>query len=109
MTRQEALLIPDLQIEVTELVEDAFYAFRDVDDSELKKRLKELGDDYVDGDEKADELLTKYLKDLDIAEKAADRWLQSGTPYERVQALLAAEKMIENQKKYGVPCAAWCN
>ena len=108
MNKQEALLIPDLQIEVTPLVEDAFYAFRDIDDSELDKRLSELGDDYVEGDEKADELLEKYLKDIELSEKARERWFATGSASERIDALLKAQKMIENIKKYGVPCAQWC-
>ena len=35
MTKEEAMLIPELNIEVTEMVEDAFYCFRDIDDKEL--------------------------------------------------------------------------
>lgn len=109
MNKQEALLIPDLQIEVTPLVEDAFYAYRDIDDSELDARLKELGDNYIEGDEEADKLLDRYLKDIEFSEKARERWFATGSASERVDALMKAQKMIENIKKHGVPCAQWCN
>ena len=106
MTKSEALKIHDLCIEVTPLIEDAFYAFRDIDCRELDRRLNALGDDYVSGDAETDALLQKYLDDLETAEKARQRFMQ-GDPKERVHAMTAAFQMIDNIEKYGVPCAEW--
>jgi hypothetical protein len=106
MTKDEALKIPELCIEVTPLVEDAFYAFRDIDDKELQERLDRLPDDYVSGDAKTDELMEKFDRDIESAENARMRFMQ-GTPTERFAAMNAALQMIENLEKYGVPCAEW--
>lgn len=106
MKKDEALQIPDLCIEVTPLIEDAFFAFRDIDCKELDKRLNALGDDYVSGDAETDALLAKYLNDLETADKARERFMQ-GEPKERVHAMATAFQMMENIEKYGVPCAEW--
>lgn len=107
MTKQEAMKIEELHIKVTPLVEDAFYAFRDIDDSELTKRLDELPDDYVSGDVEADKLMEKFYKDIEISENAKERWFSCEDPVERIEAMANALLMIENQKKYGYPCIEW--
>ena len=107
MTKEEAMLIPELNIEVTEMVEDAFYGFRDIDDAELEKRLSEMPDDYESGDIETDRLMEKYMKDIEISERARERWFACQDPKERMDAVLNAFQMIENIKKYGVPCVAW--
>ena len=106
MTKDEALKIPELCIEVTPLVEDAFYAFRDIDDKELQERLDRLPDDYVSGDPQTDELMEKFDRDIESAENARLRFMQ-GSPVERLKAMSDAFQMIENLEKYGVPCAEW--
>ena len=106
MTKDEALQIPDLCIKVTPLVEDAFYAFRDIDCKELDHRLQVIGDNYVSGDAETDALMEKYFADLESAEKARQRFMQ-GEPKERVHAMNTAFRMIENLEKYGVACADW--
>lgn len=106
MTKDQALQIPELCIEVTPLVEDAFYAFREIDCKELDHRLKVMGDNYVSGDPETDALMEKYFGDLESAEKALARFMQ-GESNERVNAMCTAFQMIENQEKYGVPCAEW--
>ena len=106
MTKDEAMKIPELCIEVTPLVEDAFYAFREIDDKELQERLDNLPDDYVSGDAETDALMEKFYKDIESAENARLRFMQ-GSPEERFKAMNAAYQMIENLEKYGVPCAEW--
>lgn len=106
MTKEEAKRIPELHIKVTPLIEDAFYAFRDIDSKELDERLNRLGNDYVRGDAETDELLEKYLKDIDIAEQARER-LFLFDKKKRTHAIATAFQMIENQEKYGYPCLDW--
>lgn len=106
MTKKEAQNIADLQIEVTPLIEDAFYAFREIDCKELDARLNRLSDNYVRGDAETDKLMEKYLNDIDIAEKARERLMLIG-PAKRANAIATAFKMIENQEKYGYPCLEW--
>ena len=80
MTFQEIAQIPDLQITVTPLVEDAFY---------LKKAL-------------ADEL------SVTAGTKAVERMQRDGYSQEEIyNALQMADRMLANIKKYGVACAAW--
>ena len=107
MTKEEAMLIPELNIEVTEMVEDAFYGFRDIDDKELDRRLSELPDDYDSGDIETDRLMEKYLHDIEMSEKARERWFACQDPKERMDAVVKAFQMIDNIKKYGVPCVQW--
>lgn len=106
MTKKEAQNIADLNIEVTPLIEDAFYAFREIDCKELDTRLNRLGDNYVSGDAETDKLLEKYLKDIDIAEQARER-IMLVSPEKRAHAIDTAFRMIENQEKYGYPCLEW--
>lgn len=86
MTRQEALQIPDLRIEVTPLVEDFFYSMLEgkgeIQHSGANDRIKALAEDYTRG--KVNEL----------------------PPF--MQAVEIAEKMYDNLQKYGVACADWC-
>ena len=107
MTRQEAMKIEDLNIEVTPLVEDAFYAFMDIDCNELDKRLEAAPDMYGSGDIITDRLLDKYLKDIEMSGKALERWKACKDKEAKKEALSTALLMIENKKKYGYPCLAW--
>lgn len=80
MTFDEIKRIPDLDIEVTPLVEDAFYF------------LKALGGE-----------LSEHA-----GQKAVERLQQKGYSEEEIrQALDIATRMMENIKKYGVACAEW--
>ena len=106
MTREEAKKINSLNIKVTEAVEDAFYALREVESGELDKRLAELPKDYISGDEGTDRLLEKYLHDLRMSEEAKKR-LEAYPKEVRHEAVLAALKMLENIEEYGVACAEW--
>ena len=107
MTKKEAMEIEELQINVTPLVEDAFYAFRDIDDKDLQERLNAIPDDYGSGDIETDRLMNCFLKDIENSEKARERWFACEDSNERVEALSCAFQMIENQKKYGYPCIEW--
>lgn len=81
MTKEEALLIPDLDIEVTELAEDAFYLKLAIDgkisEEEGQKAAARIHSQYENSDQ-----LTA--------------------------ALNTADDMIYNLECYGVACAAWC-
>jgi len=107
MTKEEAKRIEELHIKVTPLVEDAFYAFRDIDNSALKKRIEELPESKLDDDEETDKLMAKYLDDIDFSMNAMERVKACSDPQERLQAINDAYQMIENQKKYGYPCIEW--
>ena len=109
MTKEEALQIPDLCIEVDGLTEDAFYAFRDIDDKELQERLDRLPDDYVSGDSETDALMDKYFNDIEMSENARRRFDACPDPKLRYQAYINAMNMKENIQRYGVPCAEWCD
>lgn len=86
MTKQEALQIPDLCIEVTPLVEDFFYAMLEgkgeIQHSGANDRIKALAEDYTSG----------KVKEL--------------PPF--MQAVDAAKRMYDNLQRYGVACADWC-
>lgn len=86
MTKQEALQIPDLCIEVTPLVEDFFYSMLEskgeITHSGANDRIKELSENYLNG----------KVKKL--------------PPF--MQAVETAEKMYNNLQRYGVACADWC-
>ena len=86
MTKQEALQIPDLCIEVTPLVEDFFYSMLEgkgeITHSGANDRIKTLAEDYTIG----------KVKEL--------------PPF--MQAVDAAKRMYDNLQKYGVACADWC-
>lgn len=78
MTKEEALQIPDLNIEVTDLIEDCFYLKMALDKRMSKEKGKEA-----------------FARIKERNEDIAD-------------ALEIADKMIDNLVMYGVPCAAWC-
>ena len=107
--REEAVLIPELNIEVTPLVMDAYEAFREVDDKRLDERLDELGPNYESGDPEADALLAKFYKELDECDKARERWMSTPSAEERNRAYIQALQMIENVQKYGIPSIHWDN
>lgn len=81
MTRQEALLIPDLDIKVTDLIEDAFYLKMAVDGKISEE----------EGQKAAARLHNKF-----------------GNSEQLTAALNTADDMIDNLHRYGVACAAWC-
>lgn len=85
MTKQEALQIPDLCIEVTPLVEDFFYSMLEgkgeIKHSGANDRIKTLSEDYINGKVEM-------------------------PPF--MQAVESAKKMYENLQHYGVACAEWC-
>lgn len=81
MTRKQALLIPDLDIEVTDLIEDAFYLKMAIDGRISEKE----------------------------GQKAAARIHKSHKDSEQLtDALNTADEMIHNLECYGVACLAWC-
>jgi len=78
MTKEEAMQIADLQVEVDGLTEDWFYLL----------------------------MTTKGRVSKEMGKKAIQRI--SVHPNEvSAEALMKAEKMEENLAKYGVPCAQW--
>lgn len=86
----------DLNIKVTPAIEDAFYFLRSTE--------TEIPDPT---DEESVEEYEKRLSDkLDASQKAGERLCK--LPYEeRMQAIRKAYQMIDNIKKYGIPCAEW--
>ena len=96
MTKDEALQIPDLCIEVTPVVEDAFYFLS-----------------HIENQKSIDEILAmddQHEKDYDLfcqaSQHAGDRLLKLPRE-ERMEAVRLAYQMIDNIKKYGVACAEW--
>lgn len=81
MTKDEALKIPDLYVEVTPEVEDAFYFLYPV----------ENGQEPTDASSSAGVRLSRIK----------DRARLS-------QTIQSALRMIENVRKYGVACVDWC-
>ena len=96
MTPEEIKKIPELQIEVTPAIEDAFYFLQSLE--------KDLPDP---SDEESPEDYEQRLK------TTADPALHAGArleklPYdERMEAVRIAYRMIDNLEKYGIPCAEW--
>ena len=86
----------DLNIEVTPEIEDAFYFLRSVET------------DIPDAEE--DESVEEYEKRLsrlcDAPVRAGQR-LEKLPFEERMQVIRKAYQMIDNLKKYGIPCAEW--
>ena len=80
MTRNEALQIPELQIQPNDLVEDCFYY-----------KLAQAGRLSEEQGQKA----LQRIKD-----KTDDPCYKG--------ALIIADMMIRNLDRYGVACAAWC-
>ena len=80
MTRNEALQIPELQIQPNDLVEDCFYY-----------KLAKAG-------RLSEEQGKKALQRIQVHE---DDPCYKGS-------LIVADMMIQNLDRYGVACAAWC-
>jgi hypothetical protein len=80
MTHEEIKKIPELQINVTPAIEDAFYFLQGVEKRE---------DDITEAQANAGKRLEKYSRE------------------ERMEAVQCAYKMLDNIDKYGIPCAAW--
>lgn len=81
MTKEQALLIPELDIDVTELVEDAFYLKLAVDGKISEE----------EGQKAAERIHSRYENSAQLTD-----------------ALNTADEMIYNLECYGVACAAWC-
>lgn len=80
MTLDEIKRIPELQINVTPAIEDAFY--------------------FLQGVEKREDGITE-------AQANAGKRLEKYSREERMEAVQCAYKMLDNIDKYGIPCAAW--
>lgn len=80
MTFEEIRNIPELQIDVTPAIEDAFHFLYGVEKS---------SEDMTDAQSRCGQHLLQYTKE------------------ERLEAITYAYKMIDNIGKYGVACAAW--
>ena len=96
MTRQEAMQIEDLRIELTPVIEDAFYFLS-----------------YTENPKPLDEILAmddQQERDYDLfcqaSQHAGDRLLKVSHE-ERMEAIHYAYQMIDNIKKYGIACAEW--
>lgn len=81
MTKEEIAQIPDLQIEVTPAVEDAFH--------------------FLYGVEKHDGDVT------DAQSRCGERLTKDYTREEANEAMKKAYKMLDNLDKYGIACAEW--
>ena len=79
MTKEEALKIPDLQIEVDELTEDAFFW-----------GMAQEGRISSEHADKAIKRIEKYTDEIPL------------------EVFIKVQKMIKNIDKYGVACAEWC-
>ena len=80
MTKDQALQIPELQINPDDLVEDCFYY-----------KLAKAGRLSEESGRKA--LARMQGKEIDPCYKGS---------------FIVADMMLANLEKYGVPCAAWC-
>ena len=80
MTFDEIKQIPDLQIDVTPAVEDAFH--------------------FLYGLEKGQDSMTE-------AQLRCGKHLEQYPENEKKQAIHEAYRMIDNISKYGIACAAW--
>ena len=96
MTFEEIKRIPDLQINVTPAVEDAFYFLHSLE--------KEVPDPM--DNETAEDFDARLEASIQPAINAGNR-LTLLPAIERQVAIHEAYRMIDNLKKYGVPCAAW--
>ena len=80
MTFEEIRQIPDLQVNVTPAVEDAFH--------------------FLYGLEKSEDNMTD-------AQRRCGQHLEAYSENERLNAIHEAYRMLDNIAKYGIPCAAW--
>lgn len=78
MTKEEAMLIPDLQIHPDELTEDVFYWGM--------AKMGRISDEHM---EKSINRMKKYAKAVPV------------------NVLMNARQMIDNVDKYGVACIDW--
>lgn len=89
----------DLDIDVTPAIEDAFYFLRLMDEDNKF-------DDTSDDSESVEDYEKRLESHYKSGHAAGDRLTK--LPYEeRMQAIHYGYQMIDNLKKYGVPCAAW--
>lgn len=96
MTFDEIKRIPDLQIDVTPSVEDAFYFLNSVESALPEQQQDETIEQY----EKRMQASTEHIK-------GAGERLQKLSEDDRHKAIQDAYKMIDNIRKYGIPCAQW--
>lgn len=96
MTRQEALEIADLCIDVKPSIEDAFFFFNSI---AKRKSVQEII-------AMSDEESAEYMKYNATACKAGERLLDL-TPDDRTEAITTAFRMLDNLEKYGVACVSW--
>ncbi len=97
MTREQALNIPELCIDVDAATEDAFFFLSYAEDQKTVEEMLAMNEEeereydlYCDASQHAGDRLTKVPRE------------------ERMEAIRKAYQMIENKKTYGVPCAEWC-
>ena len=96
MTKQEAMQIEELQIDVTPLTEDAFYFLSNIENHKPIKEVLAMSDKQE----------RDYDKFCEAAKHAGDRLLKVSRE-ERMEAIDNAYQMIDNIKKYGIACAEW--
>lgn len=98
MTKDEALQIPDLCINVTPVVEDAFYFLSHLENQKPIDEILNMSEE----EEKDYDLI------CDASQHAGDRLLKVPKD-ERMEAVRLAYQMIDNIRKYGVACYDWIN
>lgn len=101
MTQEELIQREeDLDIEVTPVVEDAFYFLR------MLEKSGEIGSDIDNEDETVEEYEERLDREHTPSLNAGDRLAK--IPYhERMEAIHEAYRMLDNIKKYGVACNKW--
>lgn len=82
MTRQQAELVPELNISVDDAAENFFYIALYINCMTSKESIGNI---------------VKAVNSLSGQDKRIEK------------ALDTALKMTDNVKKYGIPCAQWCN
>jgi hypothetical protein len=97
MNKQQALTIPDLCIDVDDYTEDAFYFLNHVENQKTTDEVLAMSEDQE----------RQYDAYCQSCSNAGERL--SRLPYkQRMEAIRKAYRMLDNQDKYGVPCASWC-
>jgi len=97
MNRQQALTIPDLCIDVDAYTEDAFYFLNHIENR------KTTDEDLAMSEEEEKEYDARFQACINAGNRVAE------LPYhQRMEAIRKAYRMLDNQDKYGVPCASWC-
>lgn len=88
----------DLDIEVTPVIEDAFYFLRMLENNETEN--------FDDENESIEDFEKRLCEKYTPSQNAGDRLAK--IPYqERMEAIHEAYRMIDNIKKYGVACLEW--